>query len=159
MSTDLPFRYYLRVRYAECDAQKVVFNARYGFYVDVAVVEFLRALGLQDQLLHGAYDFQLVKQTTEWKRPARYDEVLEVSVYTSTLGTTSFTLICEFRRAGEPALLVRIETIYVLMLAQGLVKTPLPEAIRAQLAKGAVAVYVNHAGDGLHQGLPVFVQP
>ncbi|MFP5307388.1 MAG: acyl-CoA thioesterase, partial [Gammaproteobacteria bacterium] len=24
------FRYYLRVRYGECDAQKVVFNARYG---------------------------------------------------------------------------------------------------------------------------------
>ena len=25
-----PFRYYLRVRYQECDAQHVVFNARYG---------------------------------------------------------------------------------------------------------------------------------
>mgnify|MGYP003694517429 CR=1 FL=1 len=24
------FRYYLRVRYIECDAQKVVFNSRYG---------------------------------------------------------------------------------------------------------------------------------
>lgn len=31
-----PFRYYLRVRYGECDAQKVVFNARYGDYVDLA---------------------------------------------------------------------------------------------------------------------------
>ena len=25
-----PFRYYLRVRYGECDAQKVVFNSRYS---------------------------------------------------------------------------------------------------------------------------------
>ena len=31
----LPFRYYLRVRYIECDAQKVVFNSRYSEYVDV----------------------------------------------------------------------------------------------------------------------------
>ena len=27
-----PFRYYLRVRYQECDPQHVVFNARYGDY-------------------------------------------------------------------------------------------------------------------------------
>ena len=38
-----PFRYYLRVRYQECDAQHVVFNARYGDYVDLACFEFLRA--------------------------------------------------------------------------------------------------------------------
>ena len=37
------FRYYLRVRYQDCDAQKVVFNARYGDYFDVACIEFLRA--------------------------------------------------------------------------------------------------------------------
>src|SRR3979490_1096372 len=40
-----PFRYYLRVRYIECDAQKVVFNSRYGEYVDVSINEFLRAIG------------------------------------------------------------------------------------------------------------------
>lgn len=41
----MAFRYYLRVRYDECDAQKVVFNARYGAYVDLAVGEFYRAFG------------------------------------------------------------------------------------------------------------------
>ena len=33
------FRYYLRVRYGECDAQKVVFNARYADYIDLATTE------------------------------------------------------------------------------------------------------------------------
>src|SRR5215471_11055882 len=42
----IPFRYYLRVRYIECDAQKVVFNSRYGEYVDVGINEFLRAIGV-----------------------------------------------------------------------------------------------------------------
>jgi acyl-CoA thioester hydrolase len=37
------FRYGLRVRYGECDAQKVVFNSRYSGYVDIAASEFLRA--------------------------------------------------------------------------------------------------------------------
>jgi hypothetical protein len=42
----IPFRYYLRVRYIECDAQKVVFNSRYSEYVDVGINEFLRAAGV-----------------------------------------------------------------------------------------------------------------
>ena len=37
------FRYYVRVRYQDCDAQHVVFNARYGDYIDLACFEFLRA--------------------------------------------------------------------------------------------------------------------
>ena len=68
------FRYYLRVRYGECDAQKVVFNARYAEYIDLATTEFLRALGYGEQLFSGELDFQLVKQTIEWKAPARFDD-------------------------------------------------------------------------------------
>jgi hypothetical protein len=59
----LPFRYYLRVRYVECDAQKVVFNSRYGEYVDVSINENLRAAGVLSAFLEGTLDFQLVKQT------------------------------------------------------------------------------------------------
>ena len=64
------FRYYLRVRYIECDAQKVVFNSRYSEYVDVSINEFLRAIGVC-RVPRGRLDFQLVKQTVEWKAPAR----------------------------------------------------------------------------------------
>src|SRR5438128_7269650 len=66
------FRYYLRVRYIECDAQKVVFNSRYSEYVDVSINEFLRAAGALEPFTEGHLDFQLVKQTVEWKRPARF---------------------------------------------------------------------------------------
>src|SRR3954465_11606507 len=91
------FRYYLRVRYGECDAQKVVFNARYAEYVDLATTEFLRALGYGEQLFSGELDFQLVKQTIEWKAPARFDQVLEISIAPTRLGTTSFTVRTDFR--------------------------------------------------------------
>jgi acyl-CoA thioester hydrolase len=86
--TLMPFRYYLRVRYVECDAQKVVFNSRYAEYVDVAMNEYLRAIGILNQFFTGDLDFQLVKQTVEWKGPARYDQVLELSMQTTRLGTT-----------------------------------------------------------------------
>ena len=61
----------LRVRYDECDAQKVVFNARYGSYIDLAVLEFFRALGWPACSFMARFDYQLVKQTLEWKAPAR----------------------------------------------------------------------------------------
>ena len=99
------FRYCLRVRYAECDAQKVVFNARYGDYVDLATTEFIRALGFGEEVIDGRLDYQLVRQTTEWKAPARFDDVLALSVSAARLGTTSFTLAVEFRRRGEDSLL------------------------------------------------------
>src|SRR6266850_6007136 len=104
------FRYYLRVRYGECDAQKVVFNARYGDYVDVAINEFIRAIGFSDALINGDLDFQLVKQTIEWKAPARFDQVLEIAVAAKHLGTTSFRLLAEFRIAGEEPVIASAET-------------------------------------------------
>jgi hypothetical protein len=63
------FRYYLRVRYIECDAQKVVFNSRYSEYVDVSMTEFLRAAGARRFTDGGR--FQLVKQQSRGARPVR----------------------------------------------------------------------------------------
>src|SRR3977135_655841 len=95
----LPFRYYLRVRYIECDAQKVVFNSRYSEYVDVSINEFLRAIGVLKDFTDGGRDFQRVKQTVEWNAPARFDQVLELSIAATRLGQTSFTIGTEFRIA------------------------------------------------------------
>src|ERR1044072_5579282 len=67
------FSYFLRVRYGECDAQKVVFNSRYGEYVDLAAAEFLRMLGFEHEIQTAELDYQLVKQTTEWRSPAPFD--------------------------------------------------------------------------------------
>jgi acyl-CoA thioester hydrolase len=140
------FRYYLRVRYGECDAQKVVFNARYADYVDIAVMEFLRSMGYEQDLVDGAIDYQLVKQTLEWKAPARFDQVLEVSMYAKHLGNTSFTLAADFRIAGEERIIVAVETVYVLVEHKTLAKKSLPDYLRASLENGAKGTVVDHAG-------------
>jgi acyl-CoA thioester hydrolase len=140
------FRYYLRVRYGECDAQKVVFNARYGDYVDLATTEFFRALGYGKELASGDLDFQLVKQTFEWKVPARFDQVLEISVWAKHVGNTSFTVAAEFRAAGSEPVMVTAETVYVLVAPQMLAKTPIPPLLREAMDKGAPGVVTDHAG-------------
>ena len=60
--------------------REVVFNLRYGGDVDVSIDEFLRAIGVPPDFPEGARDFQLVKQTVEWKARARFDDVLELSI-------------------------------------------------------------------------------
>lgn len=141
-----PFRYYLRVRYGECDAQKVVFNARYADYVDLAAVEFLQAIGVSGELIDGPLDYQLAKFTIEWKGSARFDQVLELTVSMARIGTTSFTLAVEFRIAGEERIIASAETVYVMVDAHTLQKTPVPPHIRAALERGAPGAVTDHAG-------------
>ena len=138
-----PFRYYLRVRYIECDAQKVVFNSRYSESVDVSINEFLRAAGILGDFVEGNLDFQLVKQTVEWRAPARFDQVLELSIAPKQLGNTSFTMTTDFRIAGEDRILVTAETVYVLVDAKSLTK--MPPHVRAALEKAAMGRITDHA--------------
>lgn len=144
MSQD--FRYQLRVRYGECDAQKVVFNARYGEYVELAVTEFLRALGFGAELISGELDYQLVKQTMEWKAPARFDQVLSIGVVAAHLGNTSFSLRCTFHILGQSAAIASAETVYVMVDAATLTKKPLPAHFRTALQNGAPNHITDHAG-------------
>ena len=139
------FSYFLRIRYGECDAQKVAFNSRYGEYVDLAAAEFLRALGFEHEIQTAELDYQVVKQTTQWRSPARFDQVLEIAVSTQHLGTTSFTLTTEFRIAGEEALVATSETVYVHVDTHTLKKAPMPARLREALERGANGKYVDHA--------------
>ena len=145
--TTMPFRYYLRVRYQDCDAQHVVFNARYGEYVDIACTEFLRAAlpGPRDAM-DGTFECQTVRQVVEWKRPARFDNVLEISVRTTKIGTTSFVLQFDIHRAGEADALVTSETVYVHVDPKTWTKRKIEPPMRAALEAGAAGRRVDHAG-------------
>ena len=139
-----PFRFLLRVRYGECDAQGIVFNARWGDYVDVAVTEYLRALfGTVESA--GSIEMRLVKQTLEWRASARYDDVLDCRVSTAKIGTTSFTLTTQFRRLADGLDLASAETVYVACDLTG-AKQPVTAAQRSTLESGARGVVVDHAG-------------
>jgi acyl-CoA thioester hydrolase len=94
----------------------------------------------------GPLDFQLVKQTVEWKAPARFDQVLELRIAATRLGTTSFTIGTEFRVADSDRVIVTVETVYVLVDAKTLTKLPLPDEIRAALQEGAAGRTTDHAG-------------
>ena len=142
-----PFRLLLRVRYGECDAQQVVFNARYGDYVDVAATEFYRAVfGSYQALLDQGLDSQVVRMVTDWSAPARFDDVLQLEVSTLHLGNSSFSLQVDIRRLGDQAVIARSEVTYVMVDARTFSKRTIPDALRAQLQHGAPGILVNQAG-------------
>jgi acyl-CoA thioester hydrolase len=141
-----PFRLLLRVRYSECDAQGIVFNARYGEYMDVASCEYSRVVfGGVDGASTGI-DWRLVRQVTEWKAPARFDDVIAIKVTTARVGTTSFTLGASFHRHPDGLLLATVETVYVVVDPDKNEKKPIPERHLASLERGAPGVVVDFSG-------------
>lgn len=141
------FRLLLRVRYSECDAQYVVFNARYADYVDIAATEFFRAVfgGYQDLLDQGV-DTQVVRMLIEWKSSAKFDDILALEVQTTQIGTTSFTLQVAMQDYFSSRQIAVAENIYVMVTAETHEKMAIPEEIRQKLRHGAPGTLYNHAG-------------
>jgi len=139
-----PFRLLLRVRYNECDVQGIVFNARWADYADIASSEYTRALFGSVQPAETGVDWRVVKQTTEWRAPARYDDVLDLRVRTLRVGRTSFVLATEYHRHADQAHLASTETTCVMVEPAG-AKRPVSDDERAALERGAPGVVVDHA--------------
>ena len=151
-TTPPPFRYYLRVRYHECDAQRVVFNGHYGTFVDMALTEFLNALlpgrhGPEHIQSDGApLEFQLVRQLIEWTAPARYNDTIEISAWCERVGTTSFVMRFALRKPGEDKPFVTAETVNVVMDGRTWSKVIIDQRLRDRLLGGAAGLMVDHAG-------------
>ena len=142
-----PFEFLFRVRYGECDPQGVVFNARYGDYVDLALTEYMRAaMGGYNALVNMGFETQVVRLLTEWKAPARFDDVLKASVYPSHFGNTSFTVNFDFVNASTQVLVATSQATYVLVDAKNFTKQIIPAQIKSALLEGAVGKQINQAG-------------
>jgi YbgC/YbaW family acyl-CoA thioester hydrolase len=133
--------YRLRVRWAEVDMQRVVFNAHYLTYIDSAVAEHWRVVGLDypDGYVqrHGC-DVFLRKSTVEYLESARYDDVLDVLVRATRLGRSSLTYGFEIHRV-EPkpsnSALVIAELVYVNVELATMKPLPLPAELRERVGQ------------------------
>jgi acyl-CoA thioester hydrolase len=124
----------LRVRWAETDAQGIVFNGHYLTYFDVAITEYWRAVGLPypAALAGTGVDLFAVKSTVEYVAPARYDDVIEVGCRAARLGRSSITFELAIRRDGQ--LLTRGEVVYACADPVARKSCPIPDRIRQAIA-------------------------
>ncbi len=123
----------LRVRWAEVDLQKIVFNGHYLMYFDTAVAGYWRALALPYQATMDALggDLYVRKATLEYHASARYDELIEVGVKTARIGNSSMVLACAVFRGDE--LLVAGELVYVFASPASQTSLPVPPDMREVL--------------------------
>jgi len=120
----------LRVRWAEIDAQKVVFNAHYLMYFDTAIAGYWRAMALPYaetmEALGG--DLFVRKATVEYMGSARYDDVLEIGLRCQRVGTSSIVFVGGAFR--QDRLLVSCELTYVFADPHGNSSQPVPGGLR-----------------------------
>ena len=129
--TDFHFAWPFRVRYAEVDGQKIVFNAHYLTYFDTAITEYFRALpyDYMGQVERTGEDFHTVRSLVEYRQPIGFDEDIEVHVRTARLGRSSITFQLEIHPANAEDLRATGEVVWVNTRVKSGRATPMPEEL------------------------------
>ena len=113
--SDFKFAWPFRVRYAEVDSQKVVFNAHYLTYFDTAITEYFQALSFDymGRVEMTGEDFHTAKTLVEYKQPILFNEDIEVYVLVSRVGRSSLTFLLEIHPQGIDDLRASGEVVWV----------------------------------------------
>ena len=123
----------MRVRYADCHPQAIVFNATYLLYFAVAFTELWRqAIGPWQQMTERGYDAVVAESRLVFRAPARFDDELDLEMTVEHLGTTSMRSRHRILRDGE--CLVEGSTVHVFVTVADGRKTPVPDWIRSALS-------------------------
>lgn len=124
------FHHRLRVRWAEVDQQKIVFNAHYLMYLDTALFEYWRALALPYETTLAALqgDLYVKKAVLEYHASARLDDQLDVALRCQRIGKSSIVFAGDIRCAGRS--LVAGELVYVFADPATQKSRPVPAALR-----------------------------
>ena len=96
----------IKVRYAEIDGQKVVFNSRYLEYVDVAVTEWWEWTGIEEALGEAwrEMEFHVRHVELDYLKPFVLGDTIEANVRLERIGGSSLVKRFELAHADTGAL-------------------------------------------------------
>src|SRR5690606_6735443 len=122
-----------RVRWAEVDMQKIVFNGHYLMYFDTAVAGYWRAMAMpyEATMVQLQGDLYVRKATVEYEGSAQYDDLLETGIRCARIGRSSMVFAAAVFR-GEQRL-VHGELVYVFADPATQTSRPVPPELRALL--------------------------
>jgi acyl-CoA thioester hydrolase len=124
----------VRVYYEDTDSGGVVYHSNYLNFMERARSEWLRALGFeQDQLVStDGVLFAVSAANIRFRKPARFNDLLDVTVTVDRCGAASLSLLQEVRRAAE--VLASAEVRIACIDKQRFVPVAIPERVAAKLA-------------------------
>jgi acyl-CoA thioester hydrolase len=132
------FVHHVRPRYAEVDAQGVVFNAHWLTYFDEASTRFFESLGFEPATaFFREFDVMVVKAVVEWQGPAGFDDRVAIAVTPGRIGTKSFDLVYTATVEGRP---VCVGTITYVSVTPGTHESAeIPSGLRSALKSVATS--------------------
>ena len=127
--SDYPFFFPFRIRYAETDAQGIVFYGNYLTFFDTAIYEYFRALpfDFESHVENTGADFHTVHVSMDFHSPARFDDQIEAGVRIRDIGRTSLTFDVEIFSCETSESLVKGSLVWVNTDQSAHRSVPLPE--------------------------------
>ena len=119
----------MRVRWAECDGQGIVFNINYFLYYDVAIWEWTKALGYKGW--EDAPQFVTAHAECDFKSAAHFDEDLSIGIRAARFGVKSMEVATAIFRGEQLLNVGKLNYVYV---SPGTTQSaPLPEEFVARV--------------------------
>lgn len=134
------FLYQRPVRFADVDAARLVFFARFLDYCHEAIEAMFAGLegGYPHMVQARDLGIPTVRVNAEFVSPLRYGDVARFEIDVLRLGRASFTLRHTIRRDGDGALAATIVHVVVMARLATLTPQPIPDDIRSLLARHLV---------------------
>jgi acyl-CoA thioester hydrolase len=123
------FTMQLRIRYGECDAQGVVFNANWFAFFDVVLTEAWReAIGPYTEMIESGTDLVVAEASARYLGAARFDELVDFEWRINRLGTTGMSTRIDASVDGRPVAEGHMRHVFIEPATKE--KKPMPDDIR-----------------------------
>ena len=120
----------VRVRYAETDKMGVVYYANYFVWFEVGRADLLRSLGwTYREMEHAGVALPVIEAHCDYRRPARYDDEIEIRTRGRMLSPIRMEFTYEVARRGDETVVASGRTVHAALDAAGK-PCRLPDRIR-----------------------------
>jgi acyl-CoA thioester hydrolase len=126
----------VQVRFVETDQQGHVFFGHFLTYFDVALTEYLKAIGFSyDSFRDAAVDFFYVETLCQYRDRAFFDDILHVHARVARIGNSSFTFEFGIYEADTDRFIANGRIVAVAVDPSTSRPVPVPEAFRRAVAR------------------------
>ncbi|MEO8257326.1 MAG: thioesterase family protein [Acidobacteriota bacterium] len=126
----------IRVRYAETDQMGVVYYANFFVWFEVGRADLLRASGWSYREMEaGGVGLPVIEAHCAYRRPARYDDDLEIRTRGTVMSPVRLQFEYEVVRTGDDLSLATGRTVHAALDREGR-PCRLPERVRGLLGQG-----------------------
>lgn len=119
-----------RVRYAETDQMAVAYYGSYATWLEIARTEYCRERGIRyRELEDSGTGIVVAEMWLKYRRPVRYDDLVDISVWIEEIGRRSMTFCYKIHKIGKLVTEAYTKHVFVDMMEKRPVAVP-PDLVK-----------------------------